>query len=288
MDFLDKCAPEQRRDLFVKSDAEIRALSKSDGLTKALALVQVLYLALDCFSRTAQGLPISLLELSTVAYLAAATVMYGLWWDKPYDADLVTTLLVEAETPRAQDHASSQKEPSQEEPPRQDGQGLEQQHSRRAWTYNPHDQEEISAARDSATEPSQPKDPIDHDVIGTLAMMTIATIFGAIHLAAWNWRFSSDVARWIWRIAAVITTAGPLFLLSDFVLDNSDLNVLGRRSHKYLDVLEDYRKYFTIATIVGYVIARGCIIGITFYSLSSMPASVYDTVSWTTYLPFIQ
>ncbi|KAL8372535.1 hypothetical protein RB595_002052 [Gaeumannomyces hyphopodioides] len=74
------------------SEADIANLSKSDTLTKVLAIGQSLYLAVQCIARRRVGLAYSLLELSTALYIVCAAAMYWLWREKPYDAQHVTAI----------------------------------------------------------------------------------------------------------------------------------------------------------------------------------------------------
>ncbi|EJT79306.1 hypothetical protein GGTG_04391 [Gaeumannomyces tritici R3-111a-1] len=78
--------------LYYRSEAELQALSKSDTITKWLAIGQSLFLVLQCIARRAAGLHYSLLELVTISYVLCSAAMYALWWEKPYDAHNVTIL----------------------------------------------------------------------------------------------------------------------------------------------------------------------------------------------------
>lgn len=53
--------------------------SKADVLQKALVLIQVSWMALQCIVRTAQGLPITLLEIHTMVHVVSALILYLLW-----------------------------------------------------------------------------------------------------------------------------------------------------------------------------------------------------------------
>ncbi|PSR77132.1 hypothetical protein PHLCEN_2v8040 [Hermanssonia centrifuga] len=65
------------------SEAEIMDKSKADGLAKALLLFQALWFCTNCVSRLAQGLPLSLLEVTTFAHAFCTFFTYLLWWHKP-------------------------------------------------------------------------------------------------------------------------------------------------------------------------------------------------------------
>ncbi|KAK3366188.1 hypothetical protein B0T24DRAFT_670298 [Lasiosphaeria ovina] len=59
--------------------------SKADHLAKTLVLVQAGWLIVQCIGRGAAQLPITLLEINTVAHVACTVIVYFLWWDKPLD-----------------------------------------------------------------------------------------------------------------------------------------------------------------------------------------------------------
>jgi len=87
--------------------AEIQDKSKASNLAKAIVCFQASWFMLQCVSRLAQLLPISLLEvrkllllvvpnipplltraqLNTVAHCICALLIYLLWWEKPLDID---------------------------------------------------------------------------------------------------------------------------------------------------------------------------------------------------------
>ena len=73
-------------------EAEIKDHAKSDGVAKLLAVVQSLWVVVNVLARAAYHLPISPLELSTVAYVFCAVIAYALWWHKPQDMKTPITL----------------------------------------------------------------------------------------------------------------------------------------------------------------------------------------------------
>jgi hypothetical protein len=50
--------------------------SKADHFAKVLVLIQASWLIIQCIARTMQNLPLSLLELNTVAKVGCALIMY--------------------------------------------------------------------------------------------------------------------------------------------------------------------------------------------------------------------
>ncbi len=64
----------------------------SSSLSKALLMVQVGWFCMNCSSRDRQGLPLSLLEVSTLAHSFCTLVTYYMWWSKPINVATPTLL----------------------------------------------------------------------------------------------------------------------------------------------------------------------------------------------------
>ncbi|TLD19621.1 hypothetical protein PspLS_09357 [Pyricularia sp. CBS 133598] len=62
---------------------EIDDKSKANSLAKATVLLQATWMLIQAIGRLAAGLPVTLLEVNTVAHVLCALSMYMLWWHKP-------------------------------------------------------------------------------------------------------------------------------------------------------------------------------------------------------------
>lgn len=69
----------------ILSDDEIGDRSKTDWLSKAVVLVQTTWFIANCVGRLAVKLPLSELEVMTLAYAALSGLIFALWWNKPTD-----------------------------------------------------------------------------------------------------------------------------------------------------------------------------------------------------------
>jgi hypothetical protein len=67
------------------AEADIEDRSKSDALSKGIALIQIVWFITQLAARYAQNLPITLLEIDTLAVAALMCFAYGWWWKKPKD-----------------------------------------------------------------------------------------------------------------------------------------------------------------------------------------------------------
>jgi hypothetical protein len=82
------------------TEKEINDLSKADVFTKAFACIQSSWLVIQSIVRVSVGLPISQLELATMAFVVCAPTMYLLWWQKPFGVEsrISVTLIVHKES----------------------------------------------------------------------------------------------------------------------------------------------------------------------------------------------
>lgn len=73
--------------LVLPSESEIDDKSKRDALSKILLLVQILWFVVQCLARWHQDLPITGLEIATMAYTTLTLCVNVAWWDKPLGAE---------------------------------------------------------------------------------------------------------------------------------------------------------------------------------------------------------
>ncbi|KAJ7130488.1 hypothetical protein C8R44DRAFT_614159, partial [Mycena epipterygia] len=62
---------------------DISDKSKGDAFTKGIALLQGLWFSTQCLARLHQHLPITQLEVATLAFAVVNILIWSLWWAKP-------------------------------------------------------------------------------------------------------------------------------------------------------------------------------------------------------------
>jgi hypothetical protein len=72
--------------------SEINDRSKADPFAKAFTLLQSTWVTCNIIARAAYALPITAIEISTVAYVVCAVITYAAWWHKP--KDMATPIVV--------------------------------------------------------------------------------------------------------------------------------------------------------------------------------------------------
>ncbi|KAJ4480301.1 hypothetical protein C8R41DRAFT_771513 [Lentinula lateritia] len=77
--FLLRNQPDLFPDLSIE---EISDRSKANGLLKSVVVVQVTFFLVNCIARKIQRLPVTLLEVTTVAHTLCSLLAYAFWWNK--------------------------------------------------------------------------------------------------------------------------------------------------------------------------------------------------------------
>ncbi|KAJ9602518.1 hypothetical protein H2200_013061 [Cladophialophora chaetospira] len=168
---------------------DLEERSKQDRFARVITSVQVFYFVVNCCQRTGSNLPISTLEVSTLAFICCGAFIEFFWWRKPLDIRTSTVITLLADR------------------------------SELFWSIFP-------ALRFNA--PEQDLAEVDNfklfsdRVFGNSEMRTkafhlvwIGCIFNGIHILAWNFSFASQPEHLLWQIfsvgacvAIVLTWAG--------------------------------------------------------------------------------
>ena len=246
------------------SEEDIKDRSKADGLTKALALFQSGWLTLQCIARTAHGQTITELELVTIAFVFCAVITYVLWWHKPFDAERRLVLVCSRSD---FDKISFDT-------------GLSGPHQRASEFSTYKDRLALINLTSWLLNVTIPEG--QGSGWTTSAFGITATIFSAIHLAAWDWDFPSPALGVMWRTFGVIAVASaitPIFTAAvwDFPVA-SNLGMLKSIVNYALSSI------YVLSGIV-YIPARIGLLVLTFYCFTRMPASAYEPLDWTGVLP---
>ena len=74
------------------TEEEIKDKSKGDGLTKTIAIFQLLWFSVQLIGRLVKGWAATELEVLTFATCILTVVIYFFWWNKPLDVHCQTVL----------------------------------------------------------------------------------------------------------------------------------------------------------------------------------------------------
>ncbi|KAG1741646.1 hypothetical protein EDB19DRAFT_1634476, partial [Suillus lakei] len=247
----------------VISEAEIEDRSKGDALSKGIAILQLAWFVTQLVARYIQNLPITLLETDTLAVAALTCIPYGLWRKRPKDAGCPYIVHRKA-TATHPNHLTSY-----------------QYVIWRQLTYPflglmgfmvliyPR------AAR-SRCVPSLGGCGRYHAKIVLLIGCFSGMVFGEIHCLGRNHFFYRHVKYILWRATSLGITCVPIFILLDIVSYTQNWKVL-----------TIFRFSFGVIASYIYIAARVTLSVLMMLSLRSLPPGVYDTVTWTKFIPHL-
>ncbi|CAO2654198.1 Nn.00g109310.m01.CDS01 [Neocucurbitaria sp. VM-36] len=274
------------------SRKEIKDKGKADVMAKALTIVQIVWILVQSVARIVQHLPLTTLEISTLAYIPCAIIAYILWWNKPYEVNMPTRLhLKPTGLPILHLNHRRGVAPHHEDTP------CHCKHTRYLRTRKLLERHQIYRTQKYRTYETTRqcvevlRSSLDPVGIFGFSSALIFLIVGAIHLAAWNFHFPSGFERWAWRICSIlITTIIPLSWLITAVL-------LRVASDRWWDGTEDnimLRKFQTMrwismgiqgCALTVYGFARLYLLVEVFMGLRASPGGIYKTPEWTNFLP---
>ena len=79
------------------TEAEIKDRGKRDWLAKSLVLLQTSWFVTQCIARGIKHLPVTHLEIVTLAYAAMNFVIYIFWWNKPLNVNRTVRVFQKSE-----------------------------------------------------------------------------------------------------------------------------------------------------------------------------------------------
>ncbi|OAX33638.1 hypothetical protein K503DRAFT_837360 [Rhizopogon vinicolor AM-OR11-026] len=127
------------------------------------------------------------------------------------------------------------------------------------------------------------------DVIILLIGFFTGVVFGGMHCLGWNFLFRRHAEQTLWRASSLAIMCGPVIFFLSFWY----YKLWSKRSRSELASVDTTFLFFlliaTLITFVLYIVARVSVLLIVLMVLSllSMPPGVYDTVSWTKFIPHL-
>jgi hypothetical protein len=251
--------------------AELNDKNKSDNLVRFIAVVQILWMIVQIIVRASRHLAISQLEIGVVAFATCATIIYGLNWQKPKGVQApITILQYRGDIPEnvlqtvGKDY------------------GVEISVISVVILF-------LTFGYISTGDGKDPGSPIsnvsitmkgstsDDAVLPRLLGLSMpGMVFGAIHMAAWNFVFPTLIERKIWWAASVFCTAVPLTFFGIVSL----LYILNQGDTAPRVVL----LLIIALPLVLYIVARLFLIVEIFRTLCFLPPSAY-IATWATNVP---
>ncbi|KAJ7059191.1 hypothetical protein C8F01DRAFT_1059228 [Mycena amicta] len=251
------------------TEAAITDKSKGDVFSQSIAFLQGLWFVAQCIARTAQHLPLTELEVATLAFAVVNILTWLLWLGKPLDVR--DPLVIDSEVS-----------------PEDTGPRL--QHPRSwavkvgslvgvAYDVKNYDPLANSAVPTFWISSEEDLDAVDGRSWGgfvLIAEFIVAAIFGAIHCIAWHTAFPSIAELWLWRASALLVAGVPIALPFLLALDICFANYLPVRLF-----------LLSMAIMLLYIPARLILLLLPFTTLRALPSGTFVDVNWSVYIPHL-
>ncbi|OCK73845.1 hypothetical protein K432DRAFT_311917 [Lepidopterella palustris CBS 459.81] len=220
---------------------QIKDKSKSDGLVQLISVIQVLWLVLQVVVRRWQHLSSSALEFSTLAFCSCAFFIYLIEWKKPKDVSVPIYVDTYAVVSLESFKAIAKAAPT-----------VFMQHRFYSMPQSCH-------------------------IVWFIVAVTIlsTTLFGGIHLLAWNITFPTPVERVLWRTAALLVTIIPSICALLVLMENHVSGTTHRLG-----------KWSSFVFAPFYFSSRAFLIVESFRTLYFLPSDTL-AATWVTYAPHV-
>ncbi|KAJ7263667.1 hypothetical protein B0H12DRAFT_1012227, partial [Mycena haematopus] len=254
---------------------DIMDKSKGDALSKGVALLQGLWFITQIVARFVQMLPVTQLEVTTLAFAVVNLSTWVLWWHKPLD--VLQPILITSGPPllpRIEPHGNLLDEIPMRPLFRQENDIsdatplVDQPSIPTAHNPNPRSNSTVPTFWSSPDEPEQT----------AFAGILVGIVFGAIHCAAWNAAYPSSVERILWRVSAVAVAGLPAWLL---IPHGFGTLVWSGHTHDHVPIAVQ------VLGIGLYYIFRGFLIVLPFTALRTVDNGWLIAVDWTVHIPHL-
>jgi hypothetical protein len=251
------------------TEGDLKDRGKSDGISKAIVLLQTSWFIIQCIARYISHLPLTELEIVTLAYAMMNSFIYVFWWDKPRDVRSPIRLYETVRTNYT--------------PKKEWESGI--------WGIVEMIHFYVLGEQDRFVQLSkQRKVPMfwssrygnDKANSGILLGPSILGMaFGAIHFIAWWHDFPSHAEFILWRMSCIALVAVPLSFMIGFSFSSAQPDI------KLLERIGSIVLVLFLLFACLYVVARVATMVIAFTALRSLPSDALLVVDWTTFIPHI-
>ena len=256
------------------STADLEDRSKGDLFVKGAAVLQISWLVVQIIARASEGLAISLLEITTLAFAACAIATYILLWHKPQDVMTPTYIDATNILTREQVIGLAARSP------------VSTLFVHEFWLHGV----AIRAMADSVfpwTRGIPIRLPWRNDTFYLnpvfIGIGFGGTLFGSIHFVAWNFEFPTPVERILWRVSCCVLISIPLLSTAMYFMTLHN----ARRDSETDTKTNALLRPFTTMCVVLYLLARLYLMTEVFRSLAYAPPSTFYEIDWPSALPHV-
>ena len=259
---------------------EIWDKSKADKLAKTIASLQASWLVAQVMARASLQLPITLLELSTVALISCTGATFFFWFHKPLKVDIPTTIYLDISIAEvlvlAGDEASHPFRDTPLDFVEPQLYTSSQMPLRHWWGVQRRPLPRIPNDRDSRL----------HN-FRTVVLVAIPTAsFSLLHLAAWNFEFPTRAEQLLWRWTCIsmgiVLGIGCFVEAGSIIKDNYTTTGLTNLNGYKLKWPKNLLFFVPLAL---YVSARLIAVVEIVVSLRLLPSGCFQNIQWLNILP---
>jgi hypothetical protein len=249
------------------TEEELKDRGKGDVIAKAIVLLQTSWFVVQCIARGFQHLPLTQLEIVTLAYVMMNFFIYIFWLDKPRDVNCPIRVYENVTTSRTPEEEWESGFPGVLERMfmyivgNQDGYVLlsKQRKVPIFWSCTYGEDGRIAFGG------------------GFIGLLLLGVAIGGIHFMAWWHGFPSYPESILWRISCIALVAIPLSsTIGICYWSLTDLDIT------LVDVI--IAVFFALSPWL-YIVARVVTMVIAFTALRSLPSEAFVAVDWTTFIP---
>jgi hypothetical protein len=284
------------------SEESITDRAESSSLSKALLIVQVGRFCMNGASRLMQGLPLSLIEVSTAAHAFCTLLVYLVLWTKPLNiaegtvlnrkgAEEVHALLACSDNEYSQALSLAERIAAGDSPiPTNSNEMVTLAASAlRHLLPTPEARPErpFQLRHFSSTPGSWSIKSTSHKYYQRMTLATSPILYGLIHFLARNDQFPTPLEHLLWRIASVAVMFSGLTLVTSRIVSGYLDDVVPKGAtimYIIIDVIDSTLKVFIVLiTPLAHVLASGFLVVESFRQLFFLEPAVYQLPSWSNY-----
>ena len=267
----DLLSSDEYEPFFIPTEEEIQDKAKSNSFAKSLVLFQTSWFIMQCIARGIEHLPVTHLEIVTLAYAAVNFAIYLFWWYKPHNVNRPVRVF------RKPDLGATQPQVKEPIPKATWNAVLKDMYHVFTGGSNKH----LNLSHLDRVPRFWANSSNEQAETANRGVNVVCGCFGAIHCIAWHFSFPTRAELWIWRISSIAITAEPIYVYSCLLLIRLLGKVIGEKAtHKLF-------KFCVLSGALGYALARGVTLALAFTSLRDLPPGAYEAVHWTTFIPHI-
>jgi len=254
------------------SETELKDKGKADVLAKVIALIQTLWFVAQCVARGFEHLPLTEIEVVTLAYTTVNVFICYFWWNKPKDVKCPVRVYKTSKADQVKMRRKKEWSAG--------ALGIFQ----RITNYIGGGQDSFFRLSEETHVPMfwSGEAGVEIEVRAMVGASVIGITFGATHFIAWTSEFPSHIEQLLWRTSCIAITALPLIVIVWCGILRKELHY-----NKWVRPVFRVMGGPALLAALHYLFTRIATLIIAFTTLRTLPFDAFKTVDWTTFIPHL-